>query len=62
MNNLGNADRNDATSRGREDSPAVDRDTVNSRKPRHGARRRWGGRLVAMGAFSLLAGGVSLGA
>src|SRR5271155_680025 len=62
MNNSGMPDRNDATSGDRTDSPAVGRDTVNSRKPRHGARRRWGGRLVAMGAFSLLAGGVSLGA
>src|SRR5271155_419250 len=62
MNNSGMPDRNDATPRDREDSPAVDRDTVNSRKPRRGARRRWGGRLVAMGAFLLLAGGVSLGA
>jgi RND family efflux transporter MFP subunit len=62
MNNSGMPDRNDATSRDREDSPAVDRDRVNLRKARHRARHRWGGRLVAMGAFSLLAGGVSLGA
>ena len=43
------------------DDRAVDRDT---QKPRSSptARRRWGGRLFAMGAFLLLTGGVSLGA
>ena len=61
MNNFGTPDRNDATSRDREHDPAVDRGTQNPQRPRRG-RRRWGGRLVAMGAFSLLAGGVSLGA
>ena len=61
MNNFGTPDRNDATSRDREHGPAVDRGTQNPQRPRRG-RRRWGGRLVAMGAFSLLAGGVSLGA
>jgi RND family efflux transporter MFP subunit len=61
MNNFGTPDRNDATSRDREHDPVVDRGTQNPQRPRRG-RRRWGGRLVAMGAFSLLAGGVSLGA
>jgi RND family efflux transporter MFP subunit len=38
------------------------RQTAKAPKPRPKARRRWGGRLVALGAFSLLAGGVALGA
>ena len=40
----------------------ADRQTQTASKPRPKARRRWGGRLVALGAFSLLAGGVALGA
>jgi RND family efflux transporter MFP subunit len=40
----------------------VDRKTESPPKPRPKARRRRGGRLVALGAFSLLAGGVALGA
>jgi RND family efflux transporter MFP subunit len=40
----------------------IDRKTQNAPKPRLRARRRWGGHLVALGAFSLLAGGVALGA
>jgi RND family efflux transporter MFP subunit len=40
----------------------TNRQTQNAPKPRPRARRRWGGRLVALGAFSLLAGGVTLGA
>jgi ferric-dicitrate binding protein FerR (iron transport regulator) len=39
-----------------------DRQTEKAPKPRPKARRRWGGGLVALGAFSLLAGGVALGA
>jgi RND family efflux transporter MFP subunit len=38
------------------------RQTEKAPKPRPKARRRCGGRLVALGAFSLLAGGVALGA
>jgi RND family efflux transporter MFP subunit len=38
------------------------RQTAKAPKPRPKTRRRWGGRLVALGAFSLLAGGVALGA
>jgi RND family efflux transporter MFP subunit len=40
----------------------TDRQTERAPKPRLRARRRWGGRLVTLGAFSLLAGGVALGA
>jgi RND family efflux transporter MFP subunit len=54
----------------RDESDALDvpvgrsthRQTAKAPKPRPKARRRWGGRLVALGAFSLLAGGVALGA
>jgi RND family efflux transporter MFP subunit len=42
--------------------PPTDRQTEKAPKPRPKARRRLGGRLVAFGAFSLLAGGVALGA
>ena len=54
--------RNDAITRDREDDGAVDRDTQNPQMPRRGVRRRWGGRLFAMGAFLLLSGGLALGA
>jgi RND family efflux transporter MFP subunit len=54
----------------RDESDALDvpvgrpthRQTAKAPKPRPKTRRRWGGRLVALGAFSLLAGGVALGA
>jgi RND family efflux transporter MFP subunit len=62
MNEFGTPDRNDAITRDREDDPAVERDTQTPQKPRRGVRRRWGGRLFAMGAFLLLTGGVALGA
>jgi RND family efflux transporter MFP subunit len=41
---------------------SIDHKTQHAPKPGPRARRRWGGRLVALGAFSLLAGGVALGA
>jgi RND family efflux transporter MFP subunit len=44
----------------REERPAVERETGNAPKQRR--RRRWGGRLFALGGFLLLAGGLSLGA
>ena len=50
----------DAIPPDREDDRAVERDMENPQKP--GVRRRWGGRLFAMGAFLLLTGGVALGA
>ena len=55
-------DRNDAIIRVRQDGPAVERDTENPPKHRPARRRRWGGRLFALGGFLSLAGGVSLGA
>jgi RND family efflux transporter MFP subunit len=45
----------------RDDRP-VGRDTQSPQKLRRGARRRWGARLFAAGAFLLVAGGVALGA
>jgi RND family efflux transporter MFP subunit len=44
------------------DDRAVDRDTQSPQKFRRGARRRWGARLFAAGAFLLVAGGVAVGA
>jgi RND family efflux transporter MFP subunit len=51
-------DRNHAIKVDREDNRASDCKTANSQKH----RRRWGGRLFALGGFSLLVAGVSLGA
>jgi RND family efflux transporter MFP subunit len=62
MNDFFIPDRNDAITKDREDDAAVDRDIQNPQKPRRGVRRRWGGRLFAIGAFLLLTGGVALGA
>jgi RND family efflux transporter MFP subunit len=42
--------------------PPTDLQTEKAPKHRPKARRRWGGPLVALGALSLLAGGVALGA
>ncbi len=52
MNDFGSPVRDDAIDRDRKDDPAVV----------GGVRRRWGGRLFAMGSFLLLTGGVALGA
>jgi RND family efflux transporter MFP subunit len=49
--------------RTRDESEALtDRQTEKAPKPRPKARRRWGGRLVTLGAFSFLAAGVAMGA
>jgi RND family efflux transporter MFP subunit len=40
----------------------IDRDIAPASKHRRQVRRRWGGRLFALGGFLLLAGGLSLGA
>jgi RND family efflux transporter MFP subunit len=42
--------------------PPTDHQTEKAPKPRPKARRRWGGPLFALGALSLLAGGVAMGA
>jgi RND family efflux transporter MFP subunit len=60
MDDVGIRDRNEGTDPDGQDSPAVDRDIKNPLT--HRPRRRWGGRLFALGGFLLLAGGVSLGA
>jgi hypothetical protein len=63
MNEAGIRDPNNAIARGRQHNPAVDRDTGNPPKHRPGVLLpRWGGRLFALGAFLLLAAGLSLGA
>jgi len=60
MNDLDTHFRNDAINRDRHDKRAGDRNAEN--RQQHRRRRRWGGRLFALGGFLLLAGGVSLGA
>jgi RND family efflux transporter MFP subunit len=60
MHDLDFRDRNEATNPDRQGSRAVDRNAENRQQYRR--RRRWGGRLVALGGFLLLVGGVSLGA
>jgi RND family efflux transporter MFP subunit len=63
MNEAGIRDPNNAIARDRQHNPAVDRDTGNPPKHRPGVLLpRWGGRLFALGAFLLLAAGLSLGA
>jgi len=62
MNDLDSPDRNDAIDWDRQDSPAINLDSVKPQKHRPRARRQWGGRLFALGGFLLLTGGVSLGA
>jgi RND family efflux transporter MFP subunit len=61
MNDLDVRDRHDVIDRDRQDNPAVDREIESPAKHHPQVRRRWGGRLFALGAFLLLAGGLSLG-
>src|SRR5690242_21828519 len=61
MNDLGVRDRHGAISRDRQDGPAADREIKSPAKRHPRVRRRWGGRLFALAAFLLLAGGLSLG-
>jgi RND family efflux transporter MFP subunit len=61
MNDLDVRDRHDVIGRDRQDIPAVDRGIKSPVKHHPQARRRWGGRLFALGGFLLLAGGVSVG-
>jgi RND family efflux transporter MFP subunit len=64
MNEFDLNDPNDAISQDRQGdqvgNPAGDPNPKSLRK--HRSRRRWGGRLVAVGGFGLLACGISLGA
>src|ERR1700756_5283352 len=61
MNDLELRDRDDVIDRDRRDNPAVDREIKSPAKHHPQVRRRWGGRLFPLGAFLLLAGGLSLG-
>jgi RND family efflux transporter MFP subunit len=56
MNDAGTHDQNEPQ------SSDPDAKTVKSPRPRARARRRWGGRVFALGAFLLLTTGISLGA
>ena len=61
MNDLAVCDRDDVIDRDRQDNPAVDREIKSPAKHHPQGRRRWGGRLFALGGFLLLAAGLSLG-
>jgi RND family efflux transporter MFP subunit len=61
MNDLDDRDRRDAIDQDRQDNSALDREIESPATHHHRARRRWGGRLFALGGFLLLAGGLSLG-
>jgi RND family efflux transporter MFP subunit len=61
MNDLDVRDRDDVIDRDRQGDPAVDREIKSPAKHRPPVRRRWGGRLFALGGFLLLAAGLSLG-
>jgi RND family efflux transporter MFP subunit len=61
MNDFDVCDRDDVIDRDRQDNPAVDREIKSPAKHDPQVRRRWGGRLFAVGGFLLLAGGLSLG-
>ena len=61
MNDLFRPTRNDAIDRNRLGGPAFHRDIEKPAKHRQPVRRRRGGRLVALGGFVLLAGGLTLG-
>ena len=61
MNDLDLRDRDDVVDRDRQDNPAVDREIKSPAKHSPPVRRRWGGRLFALGGFLLLAAGLSLG-
>jgi len=59
MNDLKNHDRNVAMNDHKSDRPG---DRIMENHQSHRLRRRWGGRVFALGGFTLLAGGLSLGA
>jgi RND family efflux transporter MFP subunit len=60
MNDLDIHDRNDTMNQNHPNNSSSDGNLENRQTYR--LRRRWGGRLFALGVFSLLAGGLSLGA
>ena len=60
MNDLGIHNQDDTMNRKREDNCAGDRNVA--KRQSHRLRRRWGGRVFALGGFLLLAAGVSMGA
>jgi RND family efflux transporter MFP subunit len=62
MNELNTRDGNDAIIRDSRDDRPIDRNMENPPKPHPPRRRRWGGRLFALGGSLLLAAGLSLGA
>ena len=62
MNDVDTRDRNDAITRDRLDNPSIAPDIANPPKHRPQGRRRWGGRLFALGGSLLLVGGLWLGA
>jgi RND family efflux transporter MFP subunit len=61
MNNLFRLNKNDAIDRNRQDSRPLLREIEEQPRHRTHVRRRWGGRLFALGGFLLLAGGLTLG-
>jgi len=60
MNDLSANNLNNAVHLKRKESPAVERES--GAAPKHRRRRRWSGRLVALGGLVALAGGLSFGA
>jgi multidrug efflux pump subunit AcrA (membrane-fusion protein) len=59
MNDIKIHDRDDAVNDHKNDRPG---DGDREYRQKHRLRRRWGGRVFALGGFTLLAGGLSLGA
>ncbi|HWX28076.1 MAG TPA: efflux RND transporter periplasmic adaptor subunit [Steroidobacteraceae bacterium] len=62
MNDLHTQNRHDVIANNGEDRPAVNREVERASTHRPHLRHRWGGRVFAICAFSLLTGGLSLGA
>ncbi len=62
MNDLGAPNWSNVIHLDRQDRPAVAREIANPSQHRRRARRRWRGRLFALGGLAALAGGLSLGA
>jgi hypothetical protein len=62
MNDLPASDGREAVEPGRPRSPAAEREAEYAQKHHPSGRRRWGGRLFALGGVLLLAAGLSMGA